>query len=78
VLQVIDAVKKVSGSAFRVKLAARRPGDSPATVADATQIRDLLGWRPKFDDLGMIVRHALMWEQCTARDHGGTGLSKEL
>lgn len=63
VLEVIDAVKRVSGTDFAVRLAGRRPGDPTALVADSTRIRERLGWRPELDDLDTIVRHALLWEK---------------
>jgi UDP-glucose 4-epimerase len=63
VLQVIEAVKRVSGRDFAVRLAERRPGDPAAIVADAARIRAELGWTPQFDDLDAIVAHALGWER---------------
>ncbi|MEM7192979.1 MAG: UDP-glucose 4-epimerase GalE [Pseudomonadota bacterium] len=63
VLEVIDAVKRVSGVDFAVEIVDRRPGDPPALVATAGRIRDLLGWEPQLNDLDTIVAHALAWEQ---------------
>jgi UDP-glucose 4-epimerase len=63
VLEVIDAVKRVSGVDFRVEMAARRPGDPARIVADCSRAQKLLGWEPRFDDLETIVSHALAWEQ---------------
>jgi UDP-glucose 4-epimerase len=63
VLEVIDTVKKISGKDFKVQLAPRRPGDPAGLVADNSRIRQTLGWRPEFDDLETIVRHALTWEE---------------
>jgi UDP-glucose 4-epimerase len=62
VLEVIDAVKRVSGRDFPVRLAARRPGDPAEIVADCARIRSVLNWSPQFDDLDRIVAHALAWE----------------
>ena len=62
-LDVIDTVKRVSGVDFAVTFSGRRAGDLPAIVADAGLIRSVLGWRPQFDDLDTIVRHALAWER---------------
>lgn len=67
VLEVIEAVKAVSGKSFDVRYAPRRPGDPAAVVANASRIRDVLGWKPQFDDLQTIIRHALAWEQGLAR-----------
>ena len=63
VLQVIDAVKRISGVDFPVYLAGRRPGDPVQIVAKSDRVRELLGWRPQFDNLETIVRHALAWER---------------
>ena len=62
VREVIETVKRVSGRDFKVEYAARRPGDPATIVADASRIRMALGWLPQFDDLDVIVRHALAWE----------------
>ncbi|OKH89721.1 UDP-glucose 4-epimerase GalE [Thalassospira sp. TSL5-1] len=63
VYEVIDAVKRVSGSDFTVNLAERRAGDPAALIAGADRIREKLGWEPKYDDLDTIVTHALAWEE---------------
>ena len=63
VLEVVDAVKRVSGSDFKVELAPRRPGDPAMIVADSARIRAQLGWTPRFDNLDTIVEHALAWER---------------
>ena len=63
VLEVIDAVKRASNIDFPVARVDRRPGDPPELVAAASRIRSAFGWRPAFDDLDLIVRHALDWER---------------
>ena len=67
VLEVIDAVKRISGRDFEVRLADRRPGDPAAIVAASDRIRATLGWTPAFDDLDAIVGQALRWEEEIAR-----------
>jgi UDP-glucose 4-epimerase len=63
VLDVIEAVKRVSGSNFPVRMSPRRPGDPAAIVARAERIHNELGWQPRYDDLPLIVSHALAWER---------------
>src|SRR5215813_12152362 len=46
VLEVIDAVRTISGVDFTVKRGARRPGDPTQIVAACEQARTLLGWKP--------------------------------
>jgi UDP-glucose 4-epimerase len=62
VLEVIEAVKRVSGVDFKVETAPRRAGDSARIVAASEQVRATLGWQPRYDDLATIVGHALAWE----------------
>ena len=63
VKEVIAVVKRVSGVDFPVVMAPRRPGDPAVIVARAERARDVLGWRPKRDNLEEIVRQALDWER---------------
>ena len=63
VLEVLDAVKRVSGQSLNVKMSPRRPGDPPSIVAASDKIRASLGWKPEHDNLDLIVGHALAWEK---------------
>jgi UDP-glucose 4-epimerase len=67
VLDVIKAVEKANGGPIKTNRIARRPGDAAAIVAGADRIREVLGWRPKHDDLDTIVASALAWEKHLAR-----------
>jgi UDP-glucose 4-epimerase len=72
VLDVIGAVKRASGRDFTVRLSARRPGDPAAIVADARRIRAQLNWTPQFDNLDLIVAHALAWERKLAEERASS------
>jgi len=63
VLEVIEAVKRVSGIDFKVDIAPRRPGDPAQIVAHSERARSKLDWQPRYDDLSTIVRDALNWER---------------
>jgi UDP-glucose 4-epimerase len=58
VREVIDAVKRVSGSDFPVIEAGRRAGDPAALVADAGLAHTVLGWTAQHSDIDQIVRDA--------------------
>ena len=62
VREVIAAVEAVSGMRLAVKELPRRPGDPAAVVADPGRLKIRLGWKPRFEALDEIVRHALAWE----------------
>jgi UDP-glucose 4-epimerase len=63
VLEVVAAVRRASGSDFRVDISGRRPGDAPALVANVDRIQASLPWRPRYQNLDTIVAHALAWEK---------------
>jgi len=63
VLEVLDAVDRVTNHKIERRLEARRPGDSGALVADNSKILSTLPWRPRRDDLDTIVKDALAWER---------------
>jgi UDP-glucose 4-epimerase len=63
VREVVDVVKQVSGVDFAVDYVGRRPGDPAALIAKSEKVRDLLGWKPAFDDLNQIVEDAFRWEK---------------
>lgn len=58
VRDVIDAVKRVSGSDFTVIEAERRAGDPAALVADVARARSDLDWTARHSDIDQIVRDA--------------------
>src|SRR5919107_4869519 len=63
VLEVLDAVDRVTNAKIERRLAPRRAGDPPALVADNGRILATLPWRPRRDDLDTIVADALAWER---------------
>lgn len=70
VLEVIEAVKRVSGKDFEVTMSPRRAGDAISVVANPETAMRELGWKPNCNDLDLIVRTALDWEKSLAlRNH---------
>ena len=79
VLEVIDMVKRISGIDFKVEHTARREGDPARIVAASERVRSALGWRPRFDDLSLIVTDALAWERkLLERFQRGNGRGRNL
>jgi UDP-glucose 4-epimerase len=66
VLEVLDAVDRVTNRTIERKLEGRRAGDPAELVADNTAILATVDWRPKRDDLDGIVKDALAWERTLA------------
>ncbi len=63
VLELLDAVQKVSGRTLDIRPRARRPGDVPVMIAAAEKIHATLAWEPRHDNIETIVAHALAWEE---------------
>ncbi|MCW1431469.1 UDP-glucose 4-epimerase GalE [Novosphingobium sp. JCM 18896] len=63
VLEVLDAVDRVTGQTITREIGPRRAGDPDSLIADNNQIRATLPWVPQHADLDTIVEHALAWER---------------
>ncbi len=63
VLEVLDAVDRVTNRKLVRDLAPRRAGDPDALVSDNRLIKASLPWVPQYADLDTIVGHALAWER---------------
>lgn len=62
VKEVVEKVKEISKVDFKVLKASRRDGDPASLVADNTKILRQTSWRPKFDNLDIIIQSAYNWE----------------
>ena len=71
VLEVLDAVDRVTNRKLVRRVEPRRAGDSAAIVADNARIRATLPWQPRHADLDTIVAHALAWERKLGEIRGG-------
>jgi UDP-glucose 4-epimerase len=63
VLDVVKATKRVSGADFPSPIVNRRPGDISTVIANSELLRSKLGWKPHYDNLDLIVDHAIRWER---------------
>lgn len=63
VMQVLDAVDRVTNNKLVRKMEGRRAGDPDSLISDNTAIKARFGWEPRYDDLDQIVQHALNWER---------------
>jgi UDP-glucose 4-epimerase len=63
VLEVLDAVDRVTNLTLDRRLEARRAGDPDALISDNRAIMARFPWKPQHADLNVIVSHALAWER---------------
>lgn len=70
VLEVLDAVDRVTNRKIERVLAPRRAGDPDSLISDPARIKASLPWQPQHADLDTIVQHALAWERKLAEMRG--------
>src|SRR5690606_19267799 len=63
VLEVLDAVDRVTNMTIDRRMEPRRKGDPDTLISDNSRIKATLPWQPRYDDLDIIVGHALAWER---------------
>jgi UDP-glucose-4-epimerase GalE len=63
VKEVIAVAETVCGCTIRSEIAARRPGDPPVLIGDASRAHALLGWKPTRSNLEMQIADAWRWMQ---------------
>jgi UDP-arabinose 4-epimerase len=65
-LELLDAIERVTGRKVSPIRAPRRPGDPAVLVASADRARRELGWTPSRSDIDTILATALAWEHKSA------------
>lgn len=68
VKEVIEETRRVTGHPIPAKVEPRRAGDPAQLIASSQKAKDVLGWKPKYDDLHTIIDTAWKWHQ--AHPHG--------
>ena len=63
VLEVLDAVDRVTNMTIERRIEGRRAGDPAQLISDPSRLRGELPWEPKHADLDTIIGHALAWER---------------
>lgn len=61
VKELLAAVGDAVGASVPAKFAPRRAGDPPKLYASAARAREVLGWQPRFTEIGAIVKTAADW-----------------
>ena len=61
VRDVLESVERVTGKSVPHDVAPRRAGDPAALYASSERARRDLGWRPRYEDLDVIVETAWRW-----------------
>jgi len=63
VREVVRAVERVTGRTVPTIPAPRRAGDPPTLIASSVEARRVLGWKPQFGELDVMIETAWEWRQ---------------
>lgn len=63
VKEVVDVARKVTGHEIPAEICPRRAGDPAQLVASSDKAKKVLGWKPQFADLEIIVASAWKWHK---------------
>ena len=63
VLEVLDAVDRVTNRTITRIMGPRRAGDPDSLISDNRLIKQTLPWQPRYADLDTIIGHAMAWER---------------
>lgn len=69
---VVQAVERVTGRPVPAGISARRAGDPGILFASSDKIKRELGWKPRFENIDVIVETAWRW-----REHHPGGYGKD-
>lgn len=73
VLEVLDAVDRVTNNRIARVMSPRRAGDPDSLISDNRRIKATLPWQPRHAELDQIVTHALNWERKLSELRGESG-----
>lgn len=59
--QILQAAREVTGKEIPAEKAPRRGGDPDTLIAASDKAREVLGWKPQFDDIHKIIETAWKW-----------------
>lgn len=63
VKEIIDNAREVTGHPIPAIVASRRAGDPGSLVASSAKAKNILGWKPKRNQVNQIIRDAWNWHQ---------------
>ena len=63
VLEVINIAKKIYGEKIKLEYDKRRPGDAERLISNVDKLHQHINWKPKFDNLDLIIQTAVEWEK---------------
>lgn len=63
VLQVVNIFKKITKKNIEITIKKRRKGDMEKIISINSKLKKFINWKPKFNNLGKIVKSCIVWEK---------------
>lgn len=63
VKEVVDVARKVTGHPIPARMEERRAGDPSTLIASSKKAKEILGWKPKYNNLETIIATAWNWHK---------------
>jgi UDP-glucose 4-epimerase len=63
VLEVINTANQIYDNKIKFEYDKRRSGDSEKLISNVDKLHQHINWKPKFDDLKLIIKTAVEWEK---------------
>ena len=63
VKQAVDRFIKISKKNVNIVILKKRPADIVSSIADNTNLRNFIKWKPKYNNLSLIIKSCLNWEK---------------
>ncbi|MBA1353562.1 UDP-glucose 4-epimerase GalE [Staphylococcus cohnii] len=63
VFEILEAARKVTGKTINAVVGERRAGDPSKLIASSNKAQQVLGWKPKHDDIHDIISSAWQWHE---------------
>ena len=63
VKEVVNEFKKYSKKKIILKFLSKRKGDMERITANTAKLKKFLNWRPKYNNLKLIVKSCINWEK---------------
>ena len=63
VKEILETVRRLSRTNFKIIESERRIGDPPELIANNDKIQRILGWHSRYDDINIIIESAFNWEK---------------
>ena len=62
VQQIVNIFRKIKNG-VKIQYLKRRPGDIAQVYANTKKFKKILRWKPKYNNIKLIIRSAIRWEK---------------